>query len=160
MTGPAALDSAGRRRSPATLPGYHAGRPPRDKGRLYPAEGLPLNVIRRRLCHANLGTTSIYLQGIDTEEIIATIHARRAPLMSTTAGLRLVASRRPEPRERLARSRSAPALEGRANAATMSLRGFDTLAARQADPIATSSSAPSRHGRTVTHAAPPATATP
>jgi hypothetical protein len=39
--------------------------------------------------HANLGTTSIYLQGIDTEEIIATVHARRAPMMSATAGLRL-----------------------------------------------------------------------
>jgi hypothetical protein len=37
----------------------------------------------------NLGTTSIYLQGIDTEEIIATVHAGRAPMMSATAGLRL-----------------------------------------------------------------------
>jgi hypothetical protein len=35
------------------------------------------------------GTTSIYLQGIDTEEIIATVHARRAPMMSATAGLEL-----------------------------------------------------------------------
>ena len=41
-------------------------------------EGVPLNVIQRQLGHANLGTTSIYLQGIDTEEIIATVHARRA----------------------------------------------------------------------------------
>ena len=32
------LDAAGRRRSPATMPGYHAGRPPRNKGRLYPAD--------------------------------------------------------------------------------------------------------------------------
>ena len=32
------LDSAGRRRSPATLPGYHAGRPPRNKGLRYPAD--------------------------------------------------------------------------------------------------------------------------
>ena len=38
MTVSAVLDSAGRRRSPATLPGYHAGRPPRNKGRLYPAD--------------------------------------------------------------------------------------------------------------------------
>jgi hypothetical protein len=38
MTVSAALDSAGRRRSPATLPGYHAGRPPRNKGMLYPAD--------------------------------------------------------------------------------------------------------------------------
>jgi hypothetical protein len=51
--------------------------------------GVPLNVIQRQLGHANLGTTSIYLQGIDTEEIIATVHARRAPMMSATAGLRL-----------------------------------------------------------------------
>jgi hypothetical protein len=35
MTVPTALDAAGRRRSPATLPGYHAGRPPRNKGQLY-----------------------------------------------------------------------------------------------------------------------------
>ena len=32
------LDAAGRRRSPATLPGYHAGRPPCNKERLYPAD--------------------------------------------------------------------------------------------------------------------------
>jgi hypothetical protein len=38
MTVPVVLDSAGRRRSPATLPGYHAGRPPRNKGLLYPAD--------------------------------------------------------------------------------------------------------------------------
>ena len=32
------LDATGRRRSPATMPGYHAGRPPRNKGQLYPAD--------------------------------------------------------------------------------------------------------------------------
>jgi site-specific recombinase XerD len=32
------VDVAGRRRSPATLPGYHAGRPPRNKGLRYPAD--------------------------------------------------------------------------------------------------------------------------
>ena len=32
------LDRAGRRRSPATLPGFHAGRPPRNKGFRYPAD--------------------------------------------------------------------------------------------------------------------------
>jgi integrase/recombinase XerD len=52
-------------------------------------EGVALNVIQRQLGHANLGTTSIYMQGIDTEEIIATVHARRAPIMSATAGLQL-----------------------------------------------------------------------
>jgi site-specific recombinase XerD len=38
MTVPAVVDSAGRRRSPATMPGYHAGRPPRNKGMRYPAD--------------------------------------------------------------------------------------------------------------------------
>src|ERR671933_1364372 len=32
------LDAAGRRRSPATMPGFHAGRPPRNKGVRYPAD--------------------------------------------------------------------------------------------------------------------------
>ena len=32
------LDAAGRRRSPATLPGYARGRPPRNKGLQYPAD--------------------------------------------------------------------------------------------------------------------------
>jgi hypothetical protein len=50
---------------------------------------VPLNVIQRQLGPANLGATSIYLQGIDTEEIIATVHVRRAPMMSATAGLQL-----------------------------------------------------------------------
>ena len=31
MTKPVVLDAAGRPRSPATLPGYHTGRPPRNK---------------------------------------------------------------------------------------------------------------------------------
>ena len=52
-------------------------------------EGVPLNIIQRQLGHANLGTTSIYLQGIDPEEIIAAVRARRPPMMSASAGLRL-----------------------------------------------------------------------
>lgn len=32
------LDAAGRRRSPVTMPGYHAGRPPGNKGMRYPAD--------------------------------------------------------------------------------------------------------------------------
>jgi integrase len=48
--------------------------------------GRPLNIIQRQLGHANLGTTSIYLQGIDPEEIIAAVRARRAPMMSANAG--------------------------------------------------------------------------
>src|SRR5438105_12748147 len=32
------LDAAGHRRSPATMPGYHQGRTPRNKGLRYPAD--------------------------------------------------------------------------------------------------------------------------
>ena len=32
------LDIAGHRRSPANMPGYHSGRPPRNKGERYPAD--------------------------------------------------------------------------------------------------------------------------
>jgi site-specific recombinase XerC len=38
MSGLPLFDAAGRRRSPATMPGYHAGREPRNKGRTYPAD--------------------------------------------------------------------------------------------------------------------------
>jgi hypothetical protein len=38
MTTMSVLDAAGRRRSPATMPGYHAGRPPRNKGIRYLAD--------------------------------------------------------------------------------------------------------------------------
>ena len=37
--------------------------------------------------HANLGITSIYLQGIDSSEIIHTVHSRPAPVIPATAGL-------------------------------------------------------------------------
>jgi len=61
------------------------GRAPRHA--VEPAhEGVPLNVIQRQLGHANLGTTSICLQGIENAEIIDTVDARRAPMpLATTA---------------------------------------------------------------------------
>jgi site-specific recombinase XerD len=184
------LDVAGRRRSLATMPGYHRGRPPRNKGERYPAdpptveeivavmrtisdradghrlralivllwraglrisealalqecdldrsrvihgptagrrweasaarkqlqpaaaaakvrrrfaphqlrharavemahEGVPLVVIQRQLGHANLGVTSIYLQGIDSSEIVSTVYGRPSPAISATAGLQM-----------------------------------------------------------------------
>lgn len=52
-------------------------------------EGIPLNVIQRQLGHANLGVTSIYLQGIDSAEIIDMVHRRRAPTIPAAAGLEL-----------------------------------------------------------------------
>ena len=51
-------------------------------------EGVPLVVIQRQLGHANLGITSVYLQeGIDSSEIISTVHGRPSPVISDTAGL-------------------------------------------------------------------------
>src|SRR5512133_1245991 len=38
VPGSPVLDGAGRRRSPATMPGFHAGHPPRNKGLRYPAD--------------------------------------------------------------------------------------------------------------------------
>jgi site-specific recombinase XerD len=35
---PIVVEAAGHRRQPVTLPGYHAGRPPRNKGQHYPAD--------------------------------------------------------------------------------------------------------------------------
>ena len=52
-------------------------------------EGVPLNVIQRQLGHSNLGVTSVYLQGIDSAEVINAIHNRRPPMMRATAGLKL-----------------------------------------------------------------------
>jgi len=52
-------------------------------------EGIPLNVIQRQLGHANLGVTSIYLQGIDSAEIVDIVHKRTAPVIPAAVGLRL-----------------------------------------------------------------------
>jgi hypothetical protein len=44
--------------------------------------------VRHLLSHGAPWRTT-YLQGIDTTEIINTIHARRAPMIPASAGLRL-----------------------------------------------------------------------
>ena len=46
---------------------------------------MPLIVIQRQLGHSNLGITFVYLQGIDSGEIIETVHARRAPMIPVSA---------------------------------------------------------------------------
>ena len=38
MSSPQLLDVTGRRRSPAAMPGHNAGRAPRNKGMVYPAD--------------------------------------------------------------------------------------------------------------------------
>ncbi|MGC1800216.1 MAG: site-specific integrase [Solirubrobacterales bacterium] len=50
-------------------------------------EGVPINVIQRQLGHVNLGVTSIYLQGIDSGEIIETVRTRRPPVIPAGAAL-------------------------------------------------------------------------
>jgi site-specific recombinase XerD len=50
-------------------------------------EGVPLNVIQRQLGHAHLGVTSVYLQGIDSAEVIEAIHSRRGPVVPAAAAL-------------------------------------------------------------------------
>ena len=52
-------------------------------------EGVPLIVSQRQLGHSNLGVTSNYVHGIDSGEIIETVHARRAPMIPVSASLRL-----------------------------------------------------------------------
>ena len=106
-------------RTTATMPGYHRGRPPRNKGEQYPADppterndrpptgrraprasantrstryttrslaGLPHHP---HIQHANLGITSVYLEGIDSSEIVSTVHGRPSPTISANAGLQL-----------------------------------------------------------------------
>jgi hypothetical protein len=58
LSGPHA---AGRRRSPATLPGYHAGRPPRTNGMRYPAD-LPTIAPSPPEHQRRLGPNAFWLQ--------------------------------------------------------------------------------------------------
>ena len=51
-------------------------------------KGVPLVVIQRQCGHTNLGITSIYLQGIDSAEIIDTVHTRRPPVVPVGSTLR------------------------------------------------------------------------
>jgi hypothetical protein len=51
--------------------------------------GVPLIVIQRQRGHTNVGLTSVYFRGIDSTEIIDTVHARRPPVVPVDATLRL-----------------------------------------------------------------------
>jgi hypothetical protein len=44
-------------------------------------------VIQRQLGHANLGVTSIYLQGIDSADVIEAVQTRRPPEIPSAAAL-------------------------------------------------------------------------
>jgi hypothetical protein len=49
-----------------------------SRGSQRPAEG-----------HANLGITSVYLQGLDSSEIVRAVHGRASPTISASDGLNI-----------------------------------------------------------------------
>jgi hypothetical protein len=58
------LDAAGRRRSPATLPEFHAGRSPRNKGMRYPADPPTIEEIVTVMRHAGDSIRGRRLRGL------------------------------------------------------------------------------------------------
>src|ERR1019366_1839577 len=58
------VDVAGRRRSPAAVPGYHAGRPPRNKGLRYPADPPRVEEIIAVMRHAGPGVHGDRTRGL------------------------------------------------------------------------------------------------
>src|SRR4051794_23072315 len=58
------LDAAGRPRSPATLPGFHTGRPPRNKGQRYPADPPTVAEIVAVMRHAGSGLHAARLRAL------------------------------------------------------------------------------------------------
>src|SRR3954471_23636130 len=58
------LDAAGRRRSPATLPGYHRDRPPHNKGLSYPADPPPVEEIVAVMRAAGSWPEGVRLRGL------------------------------------------------------------------------------------------------
>jgi integrase len=58
------LDAAGRRRSPATMPGFHAGRSPRNKGQRSPADPPTVQEIVAVMRHSGDGQHGTRLHGL------------------------------------------------------------------------------------------------
>ncbi len=61
---PILLDAAGHRRQPVALPGYHAGRPPRNKGRRYPADPPTVEEIIGVMRTAGAGPDGVRLRAL------------------------------------------------------------------------------------------------
>ena len=61
---PILLDAAGHRRQPVTVPGYHAGRPPRNKGRRYPADPPTVEEIIAVMRTAGAGADGVRLRAL------------------------------------------------------------------------------------------------
>jgi hypothetical protein len=59
-----AVDATGRRRSPATLRGYHAGRPPGNKGMRYPADPPRVEEIVAVMRAAGAGSNGARARGL------------------------------------------------------------------------------------------------
>jgi hypothetical protein len=81
------LDAAGRHRSPATLPEFHDGRPPRNKGLRYPADPPTIEeivtVMRRVVHRERIGCWGgwgplLYLDAIGAACILGAGRAREA----------------------------------------------------------------------------------
>ena len=58
------LDTCGRRRSPATLSSFHQGRPPRNKGQLYPADPPTVEEIIAVMHAAGNDNDAVRLRGL------------------------------------------------------------------------------------------------
>jgi Phage integrase family len=58
------VDTAGRRRSPAALPGYHQGAPPRNKGLRYPADPPTVEEITAVMRAAGGDADAVRLRGL------------------------------------------------------------------------------------------------
>jgi integrase len=58
------LNAAGHRRSPATLPGYHQGRPPRNKGLQYPPDPATVEEIVAVMRAAGEDREGVRLRGV------------------------------------------------------------------------------------------------
>jgi hypothetical protein len=72
--------AAHRRRGRSAAPLRAPSAPPRPRRRDRPRRR-PVDRHQRQLGHSNLGITNVYLQGIDSGEIIETVHARRVPMI-------------------------------------------------------------------------------
>ena len=91
------LDAAGRPRSPATMPGYHSGRPPRNKGIRYPADAPQVEEIVAVMREAGKGAQGARVRGLIVvlwraglrinTEVISAVRSRHAPTMPASAGL-------------------------------------------------------------------------
>lgn len=58
------LDAAGHRRSPVTMPGFHEGRAPRNKGHRYPADPPTIEEIIAVMRAAGNGGDGVRLQAL------------------------------------------------------------------------------------------------